>query len=509
MALPIKSNSTQDGCNPTSSNCVIWQGPDIPCINLCNGDTISDVVAKLAEKLCVIIDQLDISAYDLSCFNPICPNPTDFQALVQFLIDKICTLENIDTAKALDSTCPDECIVTVASCLRGTDALGNSVTELSLKDYVIKIGNEICTILTSIASLNSLTNDLAVRVTYIEENCCNASTSPTVPSAVCISGDTDIPIVTFVVLLEAAFCELQTSLGDIGDAIATQCVNNTDFQLAPYPTETEMQSLGTWSSSPTSLENTIGNLWLTICDLRTAVSSLQTELTALTASVSACCDARCSDIIFTLIGSGIVGGKNIKLDYAGSVIPSAFDEYCGGASGATVTIEDAWGNTCVTTVDILAAMTGSGYDTIDLTSLPCSSTLGVYSVYYRATVNLCLSDGSTTCNNYQSSSFNNAAACPVLSVSSPASGQFKVDFTNPVTSDYVAYDIQVFNADTNAQITNDNSYAGTSVAGAISRTFTGLASGNYKARVVITHGNFPGGPFYTYTCGFSSTQVVA
>ena len=35
-------------CSPISSNCVIWQGPDIPCIKLCTGDTVSDVVAKLA-----------------------------------------------------------------------------------------------------------------------------------------------------------------------------------------------------------------------------------------------------------------------------------------------------------------------------------------------------------------------------------------------------------------------------------------------------------------------------
>ena len=30
-------------CSPISSNCVVWQGPDIPCIQLCTGDTVSDV----------------------------------------------------------------------------------------------------------------------------------------------------------------------------------------------------------------------------------------------------------------------------------------------------------------------------------------------------------------------------------------------------------------------------------------------------------------------------------
>ena len=56
MALPIKAKDTQEGCNPMSSNCVIWQGPDIPCIKLCKGDSISDITAKLAEELCTLLE---------------------------------------------------------------------------------------------------------------------------------------------------------------------------------------------------------------------------------------------------------------------------------------------------------------------------------------------------------------------------------------------------------------------------------------------------------------------
>ena len=59
-------------CSPISSNCVLWQGPDIPCINLCKGDTVSDVVAALAEELCCVLTILDINSYDLSCFNMYC-----------------------------------------------------------------------------------------------------------------------------------------------------------------------------------------------------------------------------------------------------------------------------------------------------------------------------------------------------------------------------------------------------------------------------------------------------
>ena len=43
-------NLDNSPCSPTSSNCVIWQGPDLACIKLCKGDTVSDVVAKLAAE---------------------------------------------------------------------------------------------------------------------------------------------------------------------------------------------------------------------------------------------------------------------------------------------------------------------------------------------------------------------------------------------------------------------------------------------------------------------------
>ena len=51
-------NLDNSPCSPISSNCVVWQGPDISCLNLCTGDTISDVVAAMATELCTILDTL-------------------------------------------------------------------------------------------------------------------------------------------------------------------------------------------------------------------------------------------------------------------------------------------------------------------------------------------------------------------------------------------------------------------------------------------------------------------
>lgn len=86
---------SKDGCIKTSSNCVIWEGPDIPCLKLCNGDTITDVLYKLATQFCDTLVMLDPTKYDISCFNDTSCPPTDFSELFQLVIDQICNIQLI------------------------------------------------------------------------------------------------------------------------------------------------------------------------------------------------------------------------------------------------------------------------------------------------------------------------------------------------------------------------------------------------------------------------------
>lgn len=475
MALPIKSNSTQDGCNPVSSNCVIWQGPDIPCINLCNGDTVSDVVAKLASELCTIMDALDLTAYDLTCFNPICPTPQGFKDLVQVLIDKICALENITPTPSSGTGCPDDCIVTVATCLQGKDFLGNTITTLSLKDYVIKIGNEICTILTSISTLETNFSDLEARVTYIEENCCSAGSQPTVPSSICVTTGTDIPIVTFVVALETAFCDLSTELGTVTDAIIAQCVDNSDPQLSVYPALTPtMNAILGWNATPGTLAETIENLWLTLCDARTAISTLQTTVTTLQADLAACCAATCSDIIWGFSAQGIIATKNINLYFTGSY-PVSFG-YCGGATDTAVTLTDAYGNSFVFNEDVLNAISTGAVITLDASS---AGTVTEQSVYYEVQVGLCLSGDDISCESVRTQSFYNINWCTYLgaSISSPSGGLIQVSWTAVLPS--TTYTITLY--------TSSGVFVDQQTAAAPSVNFTGLTTGDiYKAVIRST-----------------------
>ena len=83
-------------CIPTSSNCIVWDGPDIPCLKLCKGDTVTDVLYKLAKDYCDLLVQFDPSKYDISCFNYIGCSPENFSELLQIIINKICDIEKLE-----------------------------------------------------------------------------------------------------------------------------------------------------------------------------------------------------------------------------------------------------------------------------------------------------------------------------------------------------------------------------------------------------------------------------
>jgi hypothetical protein len=164
-------NYDNSPCSPISSNCVIWQGPDIPCIKLCAGDTISDVTAKLATELCAVLETLNVSNYDLSCFNLVACDPNDFQALIQFLIEQICALQTELDIVADPATSPvnvpksasADTLVTVAPCF-----VVGTQTVMTVSEYAIESGTRICSLIQQITIINSNITNLDFRVTSLE-----------------------------------------------------------------------------------------------------------------------------------------------------------------------------------------------------------------------------------------------------------------------------------------------------------------------------------------------------
>jgi hypothetical protein len=263
-------------CSPISSNCVIWQGPDISCINICNGDTVSDVVAALATELCTLLDQTNVSNYDLTCLGITACGPKDFQALIQLLINKICELQGVPADTKDASACPD-CLVSVAPCF-----VQNGITTMQLLDYVQMIANKICDLIESIADLQDQIDALNIRVTILEETPPPTFTLPSLTPdcdlGVSSNGTPVNPATsqTIDIVLDAlinddtnGYCVYTAALGEVADlytAISRKCVNDGTAMLSTPGT---FGSLVTWvdDANYDTVADAINNIWLVLCDI--------------------------------------------------------------------------------------------------------------------------------------------------------------------------------------------------------------------------------------------------
>jgi hypothetical protein len=265
-------------CSPISSNCVIWQGPDIPCIKLCTGDSVSDVIAKLATELCTVLDILNVTNYDLSCFNLTACGPNDFQALIQFLIEQICALQN--QSSGTTETIKTDTLVTVAPCF-----VVNGVTVMTVSEYAQAIGNLVCSLVSQIAAINASITNLDLRVTALESAPVPTFTLPSIPVDCTLSGtivspgsyEIDDVLNALINDNTYGYCALKAATGEpaaITSAVLSQCIADTDLSLE-YGTQFQVAYAGSWitSGSLNTAADAINNLWIAICDIYNYVSN--------------------------------------------------------------------------------------------------------------------------------------------------------------------------------------------------------------------------------------------
>ena len=467
MALPIQPSDTQAGCNPVSSNCVIWQGPDIPCITLCRGDSISDVTYKVATELCTLVDQLDIAGFDVSCFPPICPKPENIHDLIQFILDTLCTQQTeIGTAKSntgFDCTDALNCQISIAPCFQYTNAFGDLITQMSLSDYATAIATKVCEILNDIITINATLITLSDRIQVFEDcDACNPVIPPIEIPTSCLSPATDIPIETFVEDLETAFCALQTATGNptqIGIGIAQQCIN-LDTTPTLNNAGVNYGSLPGWvtAGSYSTMADAVNNMWITICDIRTAVQSVITN----------CCNPSCDDVDITMTVA--YTNPNISLTFAGSA-PGFSDCY---PAGMYVTITDAYGVSYTTQVSVIPNLGGAA-QTVDLSV----SGLSLFT-NYTVQLNICADSAGLKCNDSLIQTVENTALCPSI-VYSPDVLYIDYTFTNPLSSP-VTYIIECWNNALTAIVSS--STVVNPAAGAVTGSVTGLvAATTYQLRL--------------------------
>lgn len=380
--------TTQAGslpCSNISSNCVIWQGPDIPCISLCNGDTISEVIAKLATELCALVDAVagepNLEGLDLLCTLPSGQSaPTTLADTLQVIVDYICALSPSGSSYTLPT-------LTLPVCLQYTSpGSGLLVTTAKLDDYAVLIANKVCDILGTIAIIQTTLTDHETRLIVLENcvlPCTTASGEPDVISSCIFAGSGLIPASTLLLGLETAYCNLETAVGTpalISTTINAQCITGADSLIGATGT---YGGLTNWVSLPATLAESVNNLWLVVCDMHQAITSIQLN----------CCPGACDSTVFAYTSSVVETSRtpsSVDLLFTGSSVPTGYND-CGGAT--TVAISDKVGGTTYANFNF-----NSYAGTSTILSVPLTGTgLNLFGGFY-VSIDFCVTDGESECH---------------------------------------------------------------------------------------------------------------
>jgi len=382
---PIKSNINKETCSPISSNCVVWQGPDLTCISVCTGQTLSESMYALAAKVCELQQLLNLSDLDLKCLINTCiacPEPEKKLAIVlQLLIDKVCTLQDIiDNLNPSDTT--DQMITRMAVCFQYTDSSGDLIKDLPLQEYVKKIGIEVCNIASQITALqledtnlqNQIDN-LDTRVTVLENE-----TLPQVTLTCINPGLQDMD--EAIEAIEANYCDFKGLIGpnpDIADIVAAEPTTLPQYSLTN-------PSAILWASASTNAAQSMEKMWLAINDLRSAVKLIQDN----------CCKITCDDILVDFDVTVNVADDEMTLYFLPkSVVPTGWYD-CNTVNGTKFNIVDGAGRQSYFYIKLREDV----FD--DNTVLQNGYTLTIPGAIdpktgMTITSDVCLTDGSSTC----------------------------------------------------------------------------------------------------------------
>jgi len=471
--IPTNSSSSTNGCDNISSNCVIWQGPDIACINLCNGDTITEVVAKLATEVCSLItdgvkSNPVLTGLDLTCLKIPGVTPTELVDVLNAMVVSICA--NATTGKPRGIT-DDLPIMTLPACLQYDDESGNPVTQLRLDLFATLIANQVCTNLTSINIINSTLSSITGRLTILE-NCvlpCSSATAESQVIPTCILPSVLTNVSVLVLALEARFCSLENAVGlpsAILGTIQQSFITNTSATLTNPGSN--YGSIGGWNGSPINLAQSVQNAWVVIDDMYTAITAIQLN----------CCPGGCDSVIFnynTTTDIGTTGEiTGLTFNFMTSSIPATFND-CSGSS--IITITDVNGLAVSNQVSVSTLQSNPSGISIALPTLNTQQSL-------TTSVAFCVTDGVDTCQETQTKSVDGIIPCPSnVAVGSVTETGVVVTFTNliGITASYLIeiYDsltsTLVASAVVNNPITN------------VSQSFGGLTpSTSFYIQVTVT-----------------------
>ena len=474
--IPNKSNTT-NGCDSTSSNCVVWQGPDLSCVNVCNGDTISDILAKMCESIVNITSTS--TGVDISTINQLCLEETygvanNVQALIQNIITEVCKVHNHPEND------PCSCIIPLPPCLQYTDEMGNTITHLPLYDsntqtgYAVLLANKICQNINAIDQLQNTTTNHEGRIVALEQR---------------PGGEKYIPpkVVTEYVgnvgrpqAMERVIALTEQTVGYLQTLTGAPSAISTALNVAPNYNDRErlsgkgtMSAIPHWNLNAINMAQSFQNLWITMNDTRNAVQSIkETVATPL-----------CKDVEL-VVNPSILNGPSgtfsaLQFDFTESTVPAGYVS-C-DSRGSKITITDSSLNTKVVYADIATNYSIQGMLSLTPDLLGNLDTGSNFSVR----IDFCVSNGDNQCSEIQNLTVENELTCPQLVISSTYSDAVDFSVTDIAIPTNKGHVISVNLRTSAGTLIDSRSY--TAFGSGISGTFSNLVGATqYQMLIEIT-----------------------
>lgn len=293
--------------------------------------------------------------------------------------------------------------LSVAAALRYIDANGVEVSKLFPNDYLSLTGSATGTLKTQYQQVVQILSQYNTRITILE----------TEVAAILTSGATNMPYVNGQCLyndnilhpvddafnrLALSYCNYVNVLGT-PTALASSIVLQTASVLNALPAFSQnsaMSGLANWSSVPTTIAASFGDLWLAYLDARTGIS---TALAAVTPT--------CAQVIvnYQAVMNNFYAGMYMYFN-GYSFIPTGYAD-----NGSTIQITDGIGGVLLQSFNILTQSTAS----VPLVLNTSGSTLSPTVISYQVAVNSNIKNNalnivcqktmvSTVSNPYSSSS---------------------------------------------------------------------------------------------------------
>lgn len=227
-----------------NQDCVLWEGNNLPCINVFKGDTITTTVHELATVVCEQYESIkNLKNLNLFCLDKSCVNCLEDKVIkdyIQMLLDNDCKIKQLitdyqdqldnteDLLKGLDLKCLLE------SYLINNPEANKCELDLDINKVLAEIIPFLCDLLTSYEDLSDRYDIIkAAFDDFIDAY--NIYTEPEINSCLTV-GDTLILSQHVINRTDAEICSIRDAIGDIASYTNDFCNVCTDdiYSIGPF-----------------------------------------------------------------------------------------------------------------------------------------------------------------------------------------------------------------------------------------------------------------------------------